>query len=135
VLWLADAEENKMEYESGASVWLVHNKIDLGAVGIGAIAVGRLAGVRSSGFLRDVAMASPTLSGDDRIRAGLFWRERRRPDQSRATADAVAGDRRVVAAKPSTRSTEARSSRGGFAASSVFAGPATRAVDVEESST
>jgi len=46
VLWLADAEENKMEHESGASVWLVHNKIDLGAIGIGAIALGRLAGVR-----------------------------------------------------------------------------------------
>jgi len=46
VLWLADAEENKMEHESGASVWLVHNKIDLGAVGIGAVALGRLAGVR-----------------------------------------------------------------------------------------
>ncbi len=46
VLWLADAEENKMEHESCASVWLVHNKIDLGAIGIGAIALGRLAGVR-----------------------------------------------------------------------------------------
>ncbi len=45
-LGLADAEENKMEHESGASVWLVHNKIDLGAIGIGAIALGRLAGVR-----------------------------------------------------------------------------------------
>jgi len=46
VLWLADAEENKMEHESGASVWLVRNKIDLGAVEIGATTLGRLAGAR-----------------------------------------------------------------------------------------
>jgi tRNA modification GTPase len=46
VLWLADAEEKKIEHESGASVWLVRNKIDLGAVGIGAMTLGRSAGVR-----------------------------------------------------------------------------------------
>src|SRR5712664_658295 len=46
VLWLTDAESARVEQEGDTPLWLVHNKNDLGAIGIGAIALGRLAALR-----------------------------------------------------------------------------------------
>src|SRR6266852_3179680 len=42
VLWLVHAPHGKSLDQDVAPIWMVHNKIDLGAVGIGAMALGRL---------------------------------------------------------------------------------------------
>src|SRR5882672_3334938 len=46
VLWMIDAQHEEARPRETSALWVVRNKIDLGAIGIGAIALGRLAALR-----------------------------------------------------------------------------------------
>jgi tRNA modification GTPase len=98
VLWLADADNGKVEHRGGAPVWLVRNKIDLGGVASGKASAAREFGIsaaRGDG-LADLVEALVRFAMDffGSAEAGLITRERQR----KLLGDTVAALERSVGA-------------------------------------